>query len=81
VQQETDESALAEERMASVERQLHKHVPKGIAHMILCPYCSTWNHPRTRKFCCDLLRKAIIAVLSADKLKHNAEIAERAMNN
>ena len=60
------ETQLAEERMAAVERQIHKHVPKGIRHSILCPYCGTWNFPHT-PLCCELLRFAVVSILVADR--------------
>ena len=74
------EEELAAERVASVERQLHKHVPPGVRRNLLCPYCGSWNFPHT-SMCCDLMRKAVIAVLMSDRLLKNAEIAEKAMQN
>jgi uncharacterized OB-fold protein len=73
------ESVLAEENMASVERQIHKTVPRGTRHNILCPYCGRWNFPH-RELCCDLLRQAVIAVLLGDRMMKTAEAGEKAMN-
>lgn len=75
------EEELARERMAEVERQLHMPLPAAVHRNILCPYCGCLNLAVTRKLCCDLLRKAVIAILSADRLERNAKIAERAMQN
>ena len=76
----TDEE-LAVERMAAVERQLHKIVPKGYPIRILCPYCGTWNSRKGRTFCCQTLRHAIVTVLVADRALKQAEAAEKAMQN
>ena len=81
VQSPEDEMILAEERMAAVERQIHKHVPKGVMRRILCPYCGTWNSPKGRVFCCELLRKAVVTVLVADRALAQAAAAEKAMQN
>lgn len=75
------EDELAAERMGSVERQLHKFVPQGVQRNIICPYCGHMNFQRTRRMCCDLLRKAVVAVLLADRMLDTAEAAERASNN
>ena len=76
-----DEMLMADKRMEAVERQLHKHIPAGIPRRILCPYCGTWNSPKGRTFCCDLLRKAVVTVLVADRALKQAAVAERAMQN
>ena len=75
------ETQLAEERMAAVERQIHKFVPKGVTRRILCPYCGTWNSPKGRTFCCELLRHAVVTVLVADRALAQAAAAEKAMQN
>ena len=75
------ETQLAEERMAAVERQVHKYVPKGVVRRILCPYCGTWNTRKGETFCCDLLRRAIVTVLVADRALKQAAAAEKAMQN
>ncbi len=74
------ETQLAEERMASVERQIHKHVPAGVKHSILCPYCGAWNFPH-QPLCCDLLRKAVVTVLVADRAIAAAKAGEKALGN
>jgi hypothetical protein len=73
------ETQLAEERMAAVERQLQKNVPRGVKRFILCPYCGSWNFPH-REFCCDLLRKAVVAVLVADRALKAAAAGEKVAN-
>ena len=75
------EEQLAEERMAAVERQIHRYLPKGITRRILCPYCGMWNSPQGRTFCCELLRYAVVTILVADRAIERAKAAERAMNN
>lgn len=75
------ETQIAEERMASVERQLHKHLPLGIRRNILCPYCRCWNFPEGRTFCCELLRFAVVTVLVADRAIKAAQAGERALGN
>jgi hypothetical protein len=75
------ETQLAADRMAAVERQLHKYVPQGVMRRILCPYCGTWNSPKGRTFCCQTLRHAIVTVLVADRALKQAATAERSMNN
>ena len=75
------EEELATERMAAVERQVHKIVPKGYPVRILCPYCGTWNSPKGRTFCCQTLRHAIVTVLVADRALKQAAVAERGMQN
>ena len=76
-----DDTQLAVQRMESVERQLHKYLPKGIRRNLLCPYCSKWNFPESRTFCCELLRFAVVTVLVADRAMRQAEAAEKAMQN
>ena len=71
---------IAEERMLSVERQVHAIVPKGAERVIICPYCQSENLPHV-PFCCDTLRRAIVTVLVADRAMKQAAAAERAMNN
>ena len=74
------ETQLAEKRMASVERQIHAKMPKGIIKRILCPYCGTWNvHEKGKLLCCDTLRQAVIAVLVADRALAAAEAGEKAI--
>ena len=76
------DTQLAEERMAAVERQIHAHVPQGVRRQLRCPYCGTLNMHQTGKLmCCDLLRKAVIAVLVADRLENTLKAAERHGNN
>lgn len=71
---------LAEERMVTVERQIHAPLVPGTERVILCPYCGSDNLPHV-PFCCDTLRKAVIAVLMADRMMKNAQAAEKAANN
>ena len=73
------EEQLAEERMASVVRQIHEPLRAGSIRTILCPYCDRFNFPH-RELCCDLLRQAVIAVLLGDRMMKTAEAGERAMN-
>lgn len=75
------ETLMAEERMASVERQLHKHLPRGIRRNLLCPYCGSWNLPSSRTFCCELMRFAVVTVLVADRALRQATAYEKAMQN
>lgn len=75
------EDELAGERMLSVERQLHQHLPRGVQRNIVCPYCGRMNFQSNRRFCCDLLRRAVLAVLMADRMLKTAEAAERASVN
>lgn len=77
----TQETKLAEERLLSIERQLHKSVPKGVQRNIICPYCGRMNFQRKRTFCCELLRFAVVTVLVADRAMRQAEAAEKAMQN
>lgn len=74
------ETQLAEKRMDAVERQIHAPLAAGLTRRILCPYCLHWNFPH-RKFCCELMRKAVVTVLMADRMLRQAEIAERAASN
>ena len=49
---------------------------------VRCPYCGTLNmHQPGKLLCCDLLRKAVIAVLVADRLENTLKAAERHGNN
>ena len=75
------ETQLAEERMAAVERQLHKHLPQGVRRNLLCPYCGSWNMPASRTFCCELMRFAVVTVLVADRALKQAAAADKAMQN
>ena len=75
------EEELAAQRIASVERQLHKIVPKGFPIRILCPYCGTWNSRKGGTFCCELLRRAVVTVLTCDRMLRDAQAAEKVMNN
>lgn len=72
-----DEDQTAKERMDAVERQVHKHIPKGVRRSILCPYCGKWNFHDGSILCCDLLRKAILAVLIADRMMDVARAGEK----
>jgi hypothetical protein len=74
------ETQLAEERMIAVERQVHKSVPPGVKHTILCPYCGNWNFPHT-SLCCELLRFAVTTILVADRAIKTAQAGERALVN
>jgi hypothetical protein len=76
---EASEDDLAANRMAAVERQIHAKCRSGYKR-ILCPYCGHWNK-RGSEFCCDLLRKAVVAVLLGDRALETAEAGERAMQN
>lgn len=71
---------IAEERMASVERQVHAIVPKGAQRVIYCPYCQSENLPHV-PFCCETLRRAVVTVLVADRALAQAAAAEKAMQN
>lgn len=73
------ETQIAEERMAAVERQVHKACREG-ARPLLCPYCGAWNMPKA-KLCCEWMRLAVTTVLVADRALKQAEAAERAANN
>lgn len=73
------ETQLAEERMAAVERQVHRACKEGL-RPLLCPYCGNWNLPRAA-LCCETFRMAVVTVLAADRMMRNAQAAERAMNN
>ena len=73
------EDQLGAERIASVERQVHASCKPGYKR-ILCPYCGHWNK-RGSELCCEMLRKAIVAVLLADRALAVAEAGERAMQN
>lgn len=76
------ETQLAEKRLESVERQIHQIVPKGVIRRILCPYCGAWNsHTKGKLLCCDLLRRAIVTILVADRALKAAEAGERSMQN
>jgi hypothetical protein len=72
---------LAEERILAVERQIRSPLPKGVERSILCPYCGELNIHNGQMFCCDLLRKAVLAVLIADRALKSAEAGERALVN
>jgi hypothetical protein len=74
------ETQLAEERMAAVERQVHKSVMPGARHTLLCPYCGSWNFPHT-PFCCELMRFAVTTILVADRALKTAQAQERASVN
>ena len=74
-----NEDDLAAKRMETVERQIRAKCRAGYKR-ILCPYCGHWNK-RGREFCCDLLRKAVVAVLLGDRALETAEAGERAMQN
>ncbi len=71
---------IAEERMLSVERQIHAIVPKGAERVIMCPYCGSENLPHV-PFCCDTLRHAVVTVLVADRALLQAAAAEKVMQN
>lgn len=72
------EQQLAEERMQSVERQIHKYIPANVRRSIRCPYCGGLNfHEPGVLLCCDLLRKAIVTVLVADRALAAAQAGER----
>jgi hypothetical protein len=73
------ETQIAEERMAAVERQIHRMCKEG-PRPTLCPYCGHWNLPKT-SFCCETMRMAVVTVLAADRMIRNAQAAERAANN
>lgn len=71
------EHELAAERLMRV----HDQITRKNCTRILCPYCGFWSFKRGRSFCCDLLRHAVIAVLSGERALKTAEAAERAMQN
>lgn len=75
------ETQLAEERVKAVERQINRHLPPGCRASILCPYCGTWNFNDGKGFCCDLLRRAVLAVMMGKRAMKMQEAAERANNN
>jgi uncharacterized OB-fold protein len=74
------ETQIAEERMAAVERQVHKVLPAGSTRAILCPYCGSWNFPH-QSFCCETLRFAVVTICVADRALKTAQANERAMVN
>jgi hypothetical protein len=74
------EEQLAEERMASVERQIHEKLKPGQTRCILCPYCDQFNFPH-RQFCCELLRDAVLAVLMVDRFDQIQKQHERQMDS
>jgi hypothetical protein len=79
-QEPESQSEVAASRMKNVADQ----ILSGRAHRmgkVLCPYCGHWNFLRTRTFCCNTLRDALIAVLSGERMLKTAEAAEREMNN
>jgi hypothetical protein len=51
-----------------------------MARILVCPYCNSDNLPHV-PFCCDLMRKAVLAVLMGDRMMKQAQAAERAQNN
>lgn len=74
---EKTEEQLAHDRLIRVQNQIFaKH-----CLMILCPYCGKANFKRKRTFCCDTLRKAVIAILSGQRALAIAAAEERAANN
>ena len=48
---------------------------------IFCPYCSGISFKLPRTFCCDTMRRAVIAILSGQRALKTAEAAEKAMQN
>ena len=56
-----------EQKIAWVEAQIH-----GLAQIITCPYCGADNVEGNESLCCDLMGKAVAAVL--DRLESQAEL-------
>lgn len=74
------EAKIAYERLMLVQDQMLKKVPTGYKQKILCPYCGHWNM-KGKPFCCDTLRKAVIAILSGRRALAIAAAQERASVN
>ena len=71
------EAQLAEQRMRSVERQIHRKLPEGVARSIRCPYCGSLNFHDGKMLCCETLRRAVVTVLVSDRALAAAEAGER----
>ncbi len=55
-----------EEQIFSVESQIIE-CAEGNSKEIICPYCGTVNVATNESLCCDLLGKAVVAIL--DRLR------------
>jgi hypothetical protein len=77
---EITDDKLAYQRLMLVQDQITRKRKAGFKRKILCPYCGHWN-VRGNEFCCDILRRAVICILSARRALAIAEAEERARAN
>jgi hypothetical protein len=71
------EEMRGKHRMRLVEMQ----ILSDNCEKVVCPFCKEENLKAERRFCCDLLRKAVVAVLAGQRALKTAAAAEKAMQN
>lgn len=74
----------ASEKLESVASQIHQCM-EGQADCIVCPYCEKVTRQNNESLCCDLMGKAVKAVVDrirlADVKSQMAEVVDRAGMN
>jgi hypothetical protein len=72
------------EKLQSVERQIATCELLGIYHLT-CPYCGEENNANKEALCCELLGKAVLAILHRkaiqDHFRELDELYERVSRN
>ena len=76
LEMQKSETQIGAEKMASVESQINAHHPPGCTITILCPFCGVLNL-QGQLLCCEIMRKAVIAVMMGKRAIKMAELAAK----